>query len=211
MHPQPATSPFLYLSERLCLDFVNTELMDVGERIEQLGTFDDLASWAMGARLVSRAQAHELARKGSATSEGERTLAEAVALRSALRGMAERIASGAARVPQRSLDVINDALGVPAGSRAVVYTARGYEIVYRNRFTEPMHLLVPIAESAAGLLTSDDLSLVRKCQNPHCILYFYDTTRNHARRWCSMAVCGNRAKVASHYRRVRQERHSGEP
>jgi len=211
MNPQRASFPFLYLSERLCLDFVNTELMDGDERIEQLGTCDDLVSWAVGAGLLSRAQAHGLASKGSAKAEGERTLAEAVALRSALRAMAERIASGAARVPQRTLDAINHTLRIPAGSRAVVHTARGYEMAYRDRFSEPVHVLVPIAESAAGLLTSDDLALVRKCQNPQCILYFYDTTRNHARRWCSMAVCGNRAKVASHYRRVRQGRQNGEP
>jgi predicted RNA-binding Zn ribbon-like protein len=74
-----------------------------------------------------------------------------------------------------------------------------------------MHLLVPIAESAAGLLTADDLTLVRKCQNPQCILYFYDTTRNHARRWCSIAVCGNRAKVATHYRRRRQGPQDDQP
>jgi predicted RNA-binding Zn ribbon-like protein len=33
------------------------------------------------------------------------------------------------------------------------------------------------------------------------VLFFYDTTKNHARRWCSMAFCGNRHKVAAHYRR----------
>ena len=49
-----------------------------------------------------------------------------------------------------------------------------------------------------------DLSLVKACQNPQCVLFFYDTTKNHARRWCSMAACGNRAKVAAHYQRARR-------
>jgi len=45
---------------------------------------------------------------------------------------------------------------------------------------------------------------VKACQNPQCVLLFYDTTKNHARRWCSMAACGNRAKVAAHYQRARR-------
>jgi lactoylglutathione lyase len=46
--------------------------------------------------------------------------------------------------------------------------------------------LLPVAESAADLLTVRDLSLLRKCENPACVLFFYDTTKNDARRWCSM-------------------------
>jgi predicted RNA-binding Zn ribbon-like protein len=65
-----------------------------------------------------------------------------------------------------------------------------------------MQLIVPIAEAAADLLCHGDLSLVKKCGNPRCILFFYDTTKNHARRWCSMAGCGNRMKAAAHYRRL---------
>ncbi|MEV5575344.1 CGNR zinc finger domain-containing protein [Spirillospora sp. NPDC052269] len=37
---------------------------------------------------------------------------------------------------------------------------------------------------------------VRKCANPDCVLWFYDLTKNGSRRWCSMDVCGNRAKTA---------------
>ena len=65
-----------------------------------------------------------------------------------------------------------------------------------------MQFLVLIAVAAADLLCHGDLSLVKKCDNPRCILYFYDTTKNHARRWCSMAGCGNRMKAAAHYRRL---------
>ncbi len=60
------------------------------------------------------------------------------------------------------------------------------------------------AESAADLLCTGDLSLVKKCQHDACILYFYDTTKNHARQWCSMELCGNRMKAAMHYRRKKR-------
>ncbi len=55
--------------------------------------------------------------------------------------------------------------------------------------------------SASALLCSQDLSLVRRCQNEACTLFFLDVTKNHTRRWCSMQSCGNRAKVAAHYQR----------
>ncbi|MUL68103.1 hypothetical protein BOO86_26770 [Mycobacterium sp. CBMA 234] len=40
---------------------------------------------------------------------------------------------------------------------------------------------------------------IKPCAHPHCILWFYDTSKNGTRRWCSMAICGNRAKAARHY------------
>jgi len=57
-------------------------------------------------------------------------------------------------------------------------------------------MLGPVAEAAARLLVEDDFSLVRQCEHPDCILWFYDRTRSHRRRWCSMARCGNRQKAA---------------
>lgn len=40
---------------------------------------------------------------------------------------------------------------------------------------------------------------IKHCAHPHCILWFYDTSKNGTRRWCSMSICGNRAKAARHY------------
>lgn len=61
--------------------------------------------------------------------------------------------------------------------------------------------LAPIAEAAAGLLVDGDFSLIRRCEHPECILWFYDRTKAHKRRWCSMALCGNRHKVAEFRKR----------
>jgi hypothetical protein len=54
------------------------------------------------------------------------------------------------------------------------------------------------------LLCYADPSLVKKCEDAACVLFFYDTTKNHSRRWCSMSVCRNRMKVAAHYQRLRK-------
>jgi predicted RNA-binding Zn ribbon-like protein len=67
-------------------------------------------------------------------------------------------------------------------------------------------LLAAVARSAAELIAQGPAAPVRKCANPKCGLYFYDDSRTGRRRWCSMATCGNRAKVAAHFRRNRAAR-----
>jgi predicted RNA-binding Zn ribbon-like protein len=61
----------------------------------------------------------------------------------------------------------------------------------------PEEILAPVAEAAAELLATGDFNLVRHCEDSECVLWFYDRTRSHHRRWCSMATCGNRNKVAA--------------
>lgn len=50
------------------------------------------------------------------------------------------------------------------------------------------------------LLQSPDFSRLRHCER--CTWLFLNTGRGRGRRWCSMATCGNRAKVAAHRRRA---------
>ncbi|MGL5444818.1 MAG: CGNR zinc finger domain-containing protein, partial [[Mycobacterium] stephanolepidis] len=60
---------------------------------------------------------------------------------------------------------------------------------------------LPAWLAADNLLTllSDSPDRIKQCAHPHCVLFFYDTSKNGARRWHSMATCGNRAKAARHY------------
>ncbi len=66
-------------------------------------------------------------------------------------------------------------------------------------------LLLPLAEAMGDLICQPDFEGVKICENPKCTLWFYDISKNHTRRWCSMAVCGNRAKAAAHRARKRAE------
>ncbi len=67
-----------------------------------------------------------------------------------------------------------------------------------RRWTSPDELLHPVAQAVADLVCNEDFRLVRACEGSACTLLFLDRTKAHGRRWCSMAVCGNRAKVAAH-------------
>lgn len=44
------------------------------------------------------------------------------------------------------------------------------------------------------------LARLRRCANPECTMLFLATNRR--RQWCAGNVCGNRTRVARHYRRV---------
>lgn len=196
--------PFLFVANLLCLDLVNTEVMSGGQRADLLGDFADLVGWLERAGAIDEREAAEALERWGRGREGARAVEAARALRGALRDMAARLAAGR-RVEQATLDAVNELLRARAGYGQVVRTRDGYEERRVRRFERATDLLGPVAESAAALLCEGDHSLVKRCGNPSCILYFYDTTKNHARTWCSMSSCGNRMKVAAHYRRKRGE------
>ncbi|MFB3301844.1 CGNR zinc finger domain-containing protein [Pseudomonas sp. AMR01] len=84
----------------------------------------------------------------------------------------------------------------------LVWPVSGAPSLERQRKQQtPEQYLSPIAEAAANLLVAGDFNLIRRCEHPDCILWFYDRTKAHKRRWCSMALCGNRHKVAEFRKR----------
>jgi predicted RNA-binding Zn ribbon-like protein len=68
----------------------------------------------------------------------------------------------------------------------------------------PEDAFAPLGAGIADFLTCVPTSRVRKC--PACVLHFYDTSKKGTRLWCSMNLCGNRAKVAAYADRQRLER-----
>ena len=81
-------------------------------------------------------------------------------------------------------------------------------LVWRPRrlWRTPDSLLVPVAEAMAELVCREDFALIRECEGNSCHLLFLDRTRGRARRWCSMAVCGNRAKQATRRESLHESR-----
>jgi predicted RNA-binding Zn ribbon-like protein len=67
-------------------------------------------------------------------------------------------------------------------------------------------MLWPVLQSAAELLTSDEIHQVRECNSDRCTWLFVDRSRTHRRRWCDMKTCGNRAKARRHYQRTKKSK-----
>lgn len=74
--------------------------------------------------------------------------------------------------------------------------AGGLAVTQRYDLGTPEALLASLAETVAEFLATADFNLVRACEGLDCVLWFYDRTKAHRRRWCSMEVCGNRNKIA---------------
>jgi predicted RNA-binding Zn ribbon-like protein len=198
-------SSFYFVGNLLCLDLVNTEIISHGERVDLLRGLPEFMEWLHAAGQLSARDARAAEQRWASTSEGKAAFAEMILLRGELRAMAERLSIGKP-AGQASLDAINRVLASRAAYPQVFRKDAGYVTKMQTSTESPRHLVVPAAESAAWLLEHGDLSLLRRCENPNCILYFYDTTKNKRRRWCSMDACGSRAKAAAYYRRVRGAR-----
>ena len=82
----------------------------------------------------------------------------------------------------------------------------GLQWEMQRRWDSTEVLLIPVAKAMADLVCSEDFSDVKGCEGQGCTLFFLDKTRARARRWCSMAICGNRAKQAAHRKRAKRRR-----
>jgi predicted RNA-binding Zn ribbon-like protein len=196
---------FLYVGNRLWLDFVNTEIVADGRRVDLLGFYGDVVKWAQVGGAFALNEAEHADAHWARTPDGAGGVAAAREFRRTLRAMAERIAGGG-EPTDAELDAINAVLRDRPGATQVERTAEGFRERWNAPLRRPQDVLAPVALSAARSLAHDDFALLRKCGNPQCILYFYDTTKNHGRRWCSMDACGNRAKVAAFHQRRRAAR-----
>jgi predicted RNA-binding Zn ribbon-like protein len=194
---------FLFVGNYLCLDFINTEMVEAGQPVDRLSDFASLVTWLVRSRTLGGQQADDVLGNWRGTHEAEAAFQNAVKLRTSLREMAERLIKGKA-VPPSTLGEINQWLALQTGHAELKRARGGFEKRFQANFREPAQLLWPVAESASDLLCYADLTLVKKCENSACVLFFYDTSKNHSRRWCSMSVCGNRMKVAAHYQRLRE-------
>ena len=195
---------FYFVSGQLSLDFINTQV-GMNDEMEFLSSFGDLVAWLQQAGALDSAQAKAALASWGQRPEAKQLLDQARKLRNVLRDMAQRLAAGKS-IGQGALDEINRALAQESGYNQLVRIAGGYEFHFHPQRREAAHLLTPIAKSAAELLRDSEPLRIRQCGNPVCTLYYYDTSKNRTRRWCSMAVCGNRMKAAAFYQRSQKNK-----
>ncbi len=192
---------FLFVANDPSLDLVNTEVILAGVRTDLFESFADLTQWSRQANLAPAAEMQRLAAVWTDTPEARAALQAARALRSVLRNAVERVAR-IGRVPSTLAGVLGNELRQPRLATEVVPSHGRLKTSPHWILEMPSDLLVPVAHYAANFFATADYSAIRKCENPNCILFFYDTSKNHSRRWCSMDLCGNRAKVAAFRERL---------
>ena len=189
----PVFVSFPFVGGVLCLDFLNT----VVEGRDLLTDFTGLVRWLTEAGVLPPGEVGEVLEHWGTGRLANRALSETRALRETLRA-AVRAFSNGKRVPKETLETINRQLACSSARAELVMSADGrIGKHFRLQWRQTEDLLAPVVESAADLLTGADRSLIHQCAGAGCTLFFYDRTKNHRRRWCSVAVCGNRAKVAA--------------
>ena len=192
---------FAFVGGRLCLDFVNTEVGQSGRGRDPLTSFMDLVGWARAAAALDPAEAEFVLERWTEGAEVQDALATARALRQQLRAVADRLAAGDLRIRPESLELTNQVLRSRPGYLQLERSGGGWAARWKVPMRRPEDVLWRIARSAAALLTDDDPVLVRRCARQSCGLFFYDTTKNHRKRFCRMEVCGAAARAAAYYQR----------
>lgn len=180
-------SRFPLLGEPLSLDLVNVHVRRDGVVVDLLDTPAALNAWL-------HAEAKRLSWTGSASSadlRAVRVLREAIA--ELFRARREHVRPATAAVAE-----VSQALSAPSARVRLVWTGREPRLAPLSARSRRSVLLGELAADAVAVLTGPQAGHLRKCANPDCVLQFI--ARSPRRRWCSSALCGNRARVARHYR-----------
>jgi predicted RNA-binding Zn ribbon-like protein len=157
--------------------YVNT--VDLQDGPEELTHPNTLRDWLV---------AHQLLEPGAQLDHAD--LKHAIAVREAIRGVIGTNSGGA--VYPLDVATLNEAAAAsrlrprfgPDG-RARLEPEVGGGVGAMGRI---------VAAVFAGM-AEDDWQQLKLCGSATCRWAFYDRSRNHSSRWCTMASCGNRAKA----------------
>lgn len=177
------------------LELLNTSAIPApgAEVIELIGSGQAYLDWSRRTGLIDATDQHEVADAFS-PEEVDEVATVARALRGRLRPAVMAWASDAsARIPHPLIDELNSVLALSDRFAQLQADDGILQLRDHRRWTTAPQLLVPPAEAWSRLLTEGDPALIRQCEG--CTIIFYDRTKAHRRRWCSMAICGNREKV----------------
>ena len=190
---------FIFVGDRLWLDFVNTDDIELGVRRDALRDFSTMLEWLAAVGVIDHDRRVAIVRRAEQQPAGATAaLLDARRVRSALRALAEH---GGVSPDARTEAVaeINRVLGRSAGTRRLEILPDGsYERNFVAGGDAFAALMMPVVDDGADSLIAGELGRVRCCSDPRCRRVFLDSTKNGRRRWCDMATCGNRAKAARH-------------
>jgi predicted RNA-binding Zn ribbon-like protein len=198
----------MFLADSLGLDFLNSVATLADTTVDWLDDGEGLLKWLAQAKLVPA-----------------ETLAELKAR--AIPGELDKVADQTRALREWFRDFVRKHMGRPLTPKALSELAPLNRLLERDevfsqisrhrhgksdelelrrmrRWRSPESLLLPIGEALATFVCQEDFANVKACEGHSCTLVFADHTRRRARRWCSMAICGNRAKQAAHRNRLKK-------
>lgn len=199
--------PAVFIADSLGLDFLNSVATPVDTPVDWLDSGDGLLRWLAQARLVPTDALDELKARAK-PGELDKVAGQARDLREWFRSFTRKH-MGRPLTP-KALHELNPLNGLLARGEAFSQISRHHhrdgdrlELQVMRRWRSPETLLLPIGEALAKFVCDEDFTNVKACEGHSCTLMFADHTRRRARRWCSMAICGNRAKQAAHRSRLK--------
>jgi predicted RNA-binding Zn ribbon-like protein len=199
--------PAIFIADSLGLDFLNSIATPVNTPVDWLDSGDGLLRWLAQAKLVPADVLNEM-RARAMPDELDKVADQARALREWFRGFVRKHSGRPLTTKAlHELDPLNRLLERDEAFNQISRRRHGDGLQLRmvRRWRSPESLLLPIGEVLAKLVSEEDFTLVRACEGGSCTLVFADHTRRRARRWCSMAICGNRAKQAAHRSRLKNK------
>jgi predicted RNA-binding Zn ribbon-like protein len=202
--------PANFIADSPGLDFLNSIATPVDAPVDWLDSGDGLVAWLAEANLIP-AHALDALAEQAAPGELDKVADQARVLREWFRGFVRKH-MGRPLTPKamRELAPLNallehDEMFSRVALRPDADVDR-LELQMMRLWRSPESLLLPIGEALARCVCDEDFATIRACEGHRCTLIFADRTRRQGRRWCSMAVCGNRAKQAAHRGRLRTTR-----
>ena len=187
-------------ANRLCLDFANLPFSP-GDPRHYAGSWSQLIDFMAEKGIISGEKGAELKN----LPESDPRAAEGLLFEAERLGVGMRAAFSAIlrdqRVHREWIEPINEILRVTEGHDELQWQGDRWRLGFLARENGLEWLLAAIARSGAELIADGAASRLRRCGNPNCALFFCDDSRTHRRRWCSMAHCGNRSKVAAFAKR----------
>ena len=200
--------PAIFVGDALGLDFLNSVATPVDTPIDWIDDGDGLLNWLEQAQLVP-ADALKRIRAQALPGELDKVADQARSLREWFRGFVrEHKGRPLTAKSLAEFEPLNRLLERDDSFKRIVPGPKGrqpLQLQTIRRWRTPEALLSPIGEALAQLVCTEDFSDVKACEGPACTLLFADHTRGRTRRWCSMAICGNRAKQAAHRHRLKEQ------
>ena len=198
----------MFLADSLGLDFLNSVATLADTPVDWLDDGEGLLRWLAQAKLVPAETLAELKAR-AIPGELDKVADQTRAVREWFRGFVRKH-MGRPLTPKAlsELAPLNRLLErdevFSQISRHRYGKSDDLELRRMRRWRSPESLLLPIGEALATFVCQEDFANVKACEGHSCTLVFADHTRRRARRWCSMAICGNRAKQAAHRNRLKK-------